>query len=334
MSITVSKSGIIWCIVLLVGILLLGLGFFIDLKQKEPFDLSQLDADNIEKGMYVRGEIPYILVADGAHGPVTNVNGYVTYNIYNIPLKNDTYIRILVNRHKTKSQLGDFGAGPADPVPFEGIVVKAPRPLNMKWYENVDGLDVEQVIEDYEILQFERREISTLIKAGLAIIASCLIVRFSKLMPPLFIKNEPIVSPIKNRYTGSVDLEYEYERELEKLQLLQDRLYGLKKDMYWAVPLFFVGLIIAIISPYWEIDIVGYLLLFIALFLICQYLMNQPNRLGSILRAFSQQKPLQVQIEECQDNLISISNRLCKVKEENSYSKNDLIYADFDVDMQ
>ncbi|MBQ9143253.1 MAG: hypothetical protein IJX63_15910 [Lachnospiraceae bacterium] len=333
MSITVSKSGIIWCIVLLVGVLLFGLGFSVHLKQKNPVTLSELDADNIEKGMYVSGEIPYILISNGNFGPVTTVTSYVTYNTYNIPLKEEHYIRILVNRHKTKSQLGDFGAGPADPVPFEGIVVKAPRPLNMKWYENVDGLDVEQVIEDFEILQFERREISTLIKAGLAIIASCLIVRFSKLIPPLFIKNEPIVSPIKTRYTGSVDLEYEYERELEKLQFLQDRLYALKRDMFWAVPLFFVGLLIAIISPYWEIDIVGYLLLFIALFLICQHLMNQPNRLGSILRAFSQQKPLQVQIEECQDNLMSISNRLGKTKEENSYNMNDLIYADFDVDL-
>lgn len=333
MSITVSKSGIIWCIILLVGVLLMSLGLSVHLKQKEPLALSELDADNIEKGMYVRGEIPYILISNGVLGPVTSVNSYVTYNTYNIPLKEENYIRILVNRSKTKGQLGVFGAGPADPVPFEGIVVKSPKPLNLKWYENVDGLDVEQVIEEFEILQFENREISTLIKLGLAIIAACLIARGSKLMPPLIVKNDPIVSPVKNRYTRSVDLEYEYEREMEKLQLLQDRLYSLKRDMYWAVPLFFVGLLIAIFSPYWEIDIVGYLLLFISLFLICQYLMNQPNRMSSILRAFSQQMPLQAQIEECQENLITISNRLNKQKEENSYNKDDLIYADFDVDL-
>ena len=219
MSITVSKSGIIWCIVLLVGVLLMGLGFSVHLKQKEPMALSRLNADNIEKGMYVRGEIPYILISNGALGPVTSVNSYVTYNTYNIPLKKGNYIRILVNRHKTKSQLGDFGAGPADPVPFEGIVVKAPKPLNMKWYENVDGLDVAQVIETYEILQLGDREIGTLIKVGLAIIAACLIARGSNVLPPLIIKNDPIVSPVKNRYTRSVDMEYEYEQEMKKLQV-------------------------------------------------------------------------------------------------------------------
>lgn len=333
MSITVSKSGIIWCIVLLVGVLLMGLGFSVHLKQKEPMALSRLNADNIEKGMYVRGEIPYILISNGALGPVTSVNSYVTYNTYNIPLKKGNYIRILVNRHKTKSQLGDFGAGPADPVPFEGIVVKAPKPLNMKWYENVDGLDVKQVIEEYEILQLGDREIGTLIKLGLAIIAACLIARGSNVLPPLIIKNAPIVSPVKNRYTRSVDLEYEYERELEKLQLLQDRLMDSKKDLYWAIPLFFVGLLIVIISPYWEIDIIGYLLLGLSLYLICQYLMIQPNKLGSLLRSFSGQKSLQAQIEECQENIITISNRLNKQKEENSYNKDDLIYADFDVDL-
>jgi len=333
MSITVSKSGIIWCIILLLGILLFGLGFSIHVKQKNPIPLSELDTNNIEKGMYVRGKIPYVLASNGAHGLVATVNGYVTYNTYNIPLKEGNYIRILVNRHKTKSLLSDSIVHQVDPVPFEGIVVKAPRPLNLKWYENVDDLDVEQVIEDFEILQFEQREISTLIKAGFAIVASCLIVRFSKLMPPLLVKNAPITSPVKNRYTGSVDLEYEYERELEKLEILQKRLTDTKRDMYWAVPLFFVGLLIVIISPYWEIDIVGYLFLFISLFLIYQHLMNQPNRLGMLLRTFSQQKPLYAQIEECQENLITISNRLNKQKAENNYTKNDLIYADFDVDM-
>jgi len=333
MSITVSKSGIIWCIVLLVGVLLMGLGFSVHLKQKEPMALSRLNADNIEKGMYVRGEIPYILISNGALGPVTSVNSYVTYNTYNIPLKGGNYIRILVNRRKTKSQLGDFGAGPADPVPFEGIVVKAPKPLNMKWYENVDGLDVKQVIGEYEILQLDDREIGTLIKVGLAIIAACLIARGSKLMPPLIVKNAPIISPVKNRYTRSVDLEYEYEQEMKKLQLLQDRLMDAKKDLYWAIPLFFVGLLIVIISPYWEIDIIGYLALFLSLYQIFQYLVIQPNKLGAILRIFSREKSLQVQIEECQENIITISNRLNKQKEEESYRMNDLIYADFDVDL-
>lgn len=333
MSITVSKSGIIWCIVLLVGILLFSFGFSIDLKQKSPTALSELDADNIEKGMYVSGEIPYILIANGNFGPVTSVNSYVTYNTYNIPLKEGNYIRILANRGATKIKLGHFGAGPSDPVSFAGIIIKAPKPLNLKWYENVDGLDVSQVIEEYEILQFEDREISTLIKVGLAIVIACLIARSSKLMPPLIVKNNPIVSPVKNRYTRSVDLEYEYEREMEKLQLLQDRLMDAKKDLYWAIPLFFVGLLIVIISPYWETDIIGYLLLGLSLYLICQYLMIQPNKLGAILRIFSREKSLQVQIEECQENIITISNRLNKQKEEESYSMNDLIYADFDVDL-
>ena len=332
MSISVSKSGIIWCLILLVGILLFGLGFSIDLKQKNPTALSELDADNIKKGMYVSGEIPYILIANGELGPITNVTSYITYNTYNIPLKEGNYIRILVNRPTTKINLSNFGAGPADSVPFEGIVIKAPKPLNLRWYENVDGLDVSQVIEEYEILQFEDREISTLIKVGLAIVIASLIARASKLMPPLIEKNELIVSPVKNRYTRSVDLEYEYEREMEKLQLLQDRLMDAKKDLYWAIPLFFIGLLIVIISPYWETDIIGYLFLGLSLYLICQYLMIQPNKLGAILRFFSREKSLQVQIEECQENIITISNRLNKQKEEESYSMNDLIYADFDVD--
>lgn len=120
---------------------------------------------------------------------------------------------------------------------------------------------------------------------------------------------------------------------MEKLQLLQDRLMDSKKDLYWAVPLFFVGLLIVIISPYWEVDIIGYLALFLSLYLICQYLMIQPNKLGSLLRIFSKQKSLQAQIEECQENIITISDRLNKQKEENSYNMNDLIYADFDVDL-
>ena len=82
-----------------------------------------------------------------------------------------------------------------------------------------------------------------------------------------------------------------------------------------------------------EIDIIGYLAVGLSLYLICQYLMIQPNRLGALLRIFSHQKSLQVQIAECQENIITISNRLNKQKEENSYSKNDLIYADFDVDL-
>lgn len=120
---------------------------------------------------------------------------------------------------------------------------------------------------------------------------------------------------------------------MEKLQLLQDRLMDAKKDLYWAIPLFFVGLLIVIISPYWEVDIIGYLALFLSLYLICQYLMIQPNKLGSLLRIFSKQKSLQAQIEECQENIITISDRLNKQKEENSYNMNDLIYADFDVDL-
>ncbi len=186
MKVLVSKGGVLWGVLLLVGCILLVTGIFAQRKYASAVNFSQLDPNQYEYGDYVVGDIYSFLkkkVADSenAHGTGVSMEyiGFGTYEVYTIPIKNNTYVRIMVEDLETKNLLEAACIKEGEPIPFEGEIIKSPISLNKDWYAGIDGVDIGDIAPDFVIKQTDIRKKSNKIYCGVGILMIGIVLPFT-----------------------------------------------------------------------------------------------------------------------------------------------------------
>lgn len=331
MDVTISKSGILWCLVLLIACLLLGKGFSNQARLWEATDLSELNATNWEYGDYVHGDITTFIKDTDNRGCSGT---YDEFHEYTIPVSEGKYVRIYAGNNTTKKRLDEACRQDSFSIPFMGILKK-----NMiaslysrydKFYDQVNDFDQEQIISDLVIIQTTRAQINNTLYLGAELFVICLALRLLGVLPPI-IKAEKSWTPAAKKYTSAYcNPEFELESEIQKIEKLQIRLSKLKKDMYIGMVLLVIGLVLFIIGfpiAMWHF---GFLLMIIGIPLIWWYMIHMDNKLGRFCAMFIKTKTIPSQIAECRQNIRTLRTKIEReTAPEPIRQEDDLIYAVF-----
>lgn len=304
MNITISKSGIVWSILMVVGAVLLVRGVATRERFKEAVDFTELGSVNWEYGDYVIGDITSFLKfnvgGNNYRGYSGEYNGYLEYTV---PVASHQYARLYVSSLETKDLLENACNQDTCSIPFVGVLSKSNFSVNYPYYESIEGLEREQIITDFVVVQTSEKRINTSIIAGAEIVVICLVLRFMGVLLPIFTIEKPMEVSREKRYTDSYDYEYEMESEIHKIEQLQIRQSKLKKDMILGIVLFVLGLVLLILGADMGMLLPGFILLFVAIPIILSYLIHLDNGVGHFLSMFSKSRSIPTQIEECKVNI-------------------------------
>ena len=300
MNITISKSGIVWSILMVVGAVLLVRGVATRERFKEAVDFTELGSVNWEYGDYVIGDITSFLKfnvgGNNYRGYSGEYNGYLEYTV---PVASHQYARLYVSSLETKDLLENACNQDTCSIPFVGVLSKSNFSVNYPYYESIEGLEREQIITDFVVVQTSEKRINTSIIAGAEIVVICLVLRFMGVLLPIFTIEKPMEVSREKRYTDSYDYEYEMESEIHKIEQLQIRQSKLKKDMILGIVLFVLGLVLLILGADMGMLLPG----FVAIPIILSYLIHLDNGVGHFLSMFSKSRSIPTQIEECKVNI-------------------------------
>lgn len=304
MNITISKSNIIWSILMVVGAVLLVRGIITRERFKEAVDFTELSSVNWEYGDYVIGDITSFLKFHvGGNNYRGDSGEYNSYLEYTVPVASHQYARLYVSSLETKDLLEKACNQDTYSIPFVGVLSKSNFSVNYSYYDSIEGLKREQIITDFVVVQTSEKRIYTSIIAGAEIVVICLVLRFMGVLLPIFTIEKPIEVSKEKRYTDSYNHEYEIEREIHKMEQLQIRQGKLKKDMILGIVLFVLGLVLLILGADMGMLLPGFILLFVAIPIILSYLIHLDNGVGHFLSMFSKRRSIPTQIEECRENI-------------------------------
>lgn len=331
MDVTISKSGILWCLVLIIACVLLGNGFSNQARLWEAADLSELNAANWEYGDYVVGEITSFAKDDKNSGCSGT---YDEYHEYTIRVSEDKYARIYAGDKKTQKLLYNACYQDSFSIPFIGVFKESVKTGFYRGYpdfhDRVKDFDKEQIIPDLIILQVTRAQINNTLYLGAELFVICLVLRLLGVLPPI-IKAEKSWTPEAKKYTSAYcNPEFELESEIQKIELLQIRLSKLKKDMIIGTVLFLIGLVLFVLGfpiAMWHF---GFLLMIVGIPLIWWYVIHMDNKLGHFCTMFIKTKTIPSQIAECRQNIRTLRAKIEReTAPEPIQQEDDLIYADF-----
>lgn len=331
MDVTISKSGILWCFVLLISCVLLGKGLTNQARLWEATDISELTADNWEYGNYVRGEITTFIKDTNNRGCSAT---YDAFHEYTIPVSNGKYALIYAGQKKTQKMLDDALYQDSFSIPFIGVLKKditaSVYTSYERFYENVEDFDREQIIPDLVILQATQMQINNTLYLGTELFVICLVLRILGVLPPIIKAEKSWVPPTKKYTAAYCNPEFELESEIQKIEQLQIRLSKLKKDMIIGMILFLIGLILFIIGfpiAMWHL---GFMLMIVGIPLIWWYVIHLDNKLGHFCTMFIRTKTIPKQIAECRQNIQTLRAKIEReTAPEPIRQEDDLIYADF-----
>lgn len=309
MNISISKSGIIWSIFVLLGCILLYQGFTAQNKYAKAVNLAELDRNDYEYGDYVVGDIDFFLKKEISNGKYTGASGSygADYEVYTIPIYENAYARIMVNDRETKKLLEAACDETVDPIPFEGILIKSPISVNHAWYEKISGVDVNNIAPDFVIVQKPLKRKGNMLYLGLEILFICLFLRITNTLEPVVAveKKEDMVK--RNPFSKARNLESELQIEQRKLERLQLQQVKLQKSLLWCVLFWVIGSLIWI-STYWmELKISSFFFWIIALRMTVQYLLNQPNEVSIFCARVFHVNSIPMKIEQCQKDIANIN---------------------------
>lgn len=187
MHISISKRAILWAIAFLIGFIMLSQGISAKVRYSHAVPFSELDSSNCMEGNYVIGTIDDYLqksiqnLGSGSYSGVsdTYLTYSKTYDIYNVPIANNHYIRIMVADSDTKRLLANENNSGGVSIYFEGKIVDAPFELNATWYEDITEFDTDSVLANFMVKQTSSQNISKVIYGGLSILICCLLFLFA-----------------------------------------------------------------------------------------------------------------------------------------------------------
>lgn len=187
MHISISKRALLWTIAFLIGFIMLSQGISAKVRYSHAVPFSELDSVHCLEGSYVVGTIDDYLrksiqnLGSGSYSGVsaTYLTYSKTYDIYNVPIANNHYIRIMVADSDTKRLLANENNSGGVSIYFEGKIVDTPIMLNEKWYEDITEFDTDSELADFMVKQTSTKHISNIIYGGLSILICCLLFLFA-----------------------------------------------------------------------------------------------------------------------------------------------------------
>ena len=181
-QILIKKSSIVWVFMLLLGFFLFFSGMDAYNKYKCPMEFENLNLDNLKKGMYVSGNIRECVkknlaeVGPAEYSGVSCVHSAIgkEYDIYTVPLADNTYIRVMISDPDTKNRLRKLVNSEQETVYFEGEIAKFPMDDNYAWYQDIEGFDEEALEAGYVIKQEKIGEVYKRVYPGITILGLCI----------------------------------------------------------------------------------------------------------------------------------------------------------------
>lgn len=338
----ISRSGIIWCIILLIGLIMLVSGIIEQESYGKHYSFAEVTPDKIQIGDYVEDNITSFLITGDTY--ITAVSAeYNSSQVYNVPVGDGYYIRVLVSNPLTQQNLFDNMNGASKKVGFSGVVTSSPIGFNDAWYRQVVGFDPSMVMQDVVIQQVSTNWSLTRALLGFEIVVICFVFRISGVLPPLLTQDEVDKYLQPKRYTRSQDIEYELEHERNKLKTLEERMEQLGKEyrlglflvlfgifglafaagMSQMIPNAFPGIQTFVFSiPAIYIIILGGNMVY-------QYLKHTPGKFSRYYSGLKNYIPLPLEIEKCKLNIEALEKRLAEQNSLGPIYSDEMIYADF-----
>lgn len=314
MKITISKSGILWILLLIWGFIFLFIGVRAQIKYSNAKDFLELDADNYKYGDYIVGDISSLLKKKAENGQyLASSETYMThgtiYEVYTVPIKNNTYTRIMVSDPETKELLASANTNIDVSVHFEGIIIESPLTTMNSWYKGIDNVSLNDIRWNFVIKQTQIKNKVHLTYAGIGILAICLVILFTGRL------KDEIFTEIKTSTTKCISFSKSYNQQNElqiqfiRMKKLQQQLKELKRHFLICLPLYPFGIYILIKAYYWEIKFLGLIILFIAFKITIKYFLNLPNKISLFFVHLFNKDSISSKINECQNIINSLSEK-------------------------
>lgn len=338
----ISRSGIIWCIIFLIGMVLLISGIFEQEAYGKHYSFAEVTPDKIRIGDYIEDNITSFLVTGDTY--ITAVSAeYNSSQVYNVPVGDGYYIRVLISNPITQQNLFDNMNGSSKKVGFSGVVTSSPIGFNDGWYRQVIGFDPSRVIQDVVIQQVSTNWSMTRSLLGFEIVIICLVFRLSGILPPILSWEEEEAYLQAKKYTRSHNTEYELEMERKKLKTLEERMIQLQKEFRLGLVLLLLSVLgLAFAAGMSQIipnafpgvqtfvfSIPAIYVLMLGGNMIYQYIKNAPGKFSRYYSEIKNYIPLPLEIEKCKLNIEALEEKLAQENALGPIYCKEMIYADF-----
>lgn len=328
MNVSFSKSGIIWCIIIIFACIFIGKGFVAQCRYYDSYDFKELVSSDWEYGDYVSGNITSFVKNKIGRDSYRSYSGnYDGYYEYTVPASDNRYVRLRLNNINTCKQLEEACELESFSIPFDGVISSDNYSINYTFYENAGGIEPEQIITEYVITQIAPNKLDHSLIYGFIALLACLAIRLTGLLPPILTVEEAIAIPARTRYGNSCDCETEIEvqqRIITKLEARMEKLHKECRQSFILLPFGIIPFVLLIVSSqlpinvyvlviwliYYALSIMGLFVLLFALSGIFSYYIQTEGKLGIFLRTFKNITPIPKQIEICKDNLKYLEERL------------------------
>jgi len=338
----ISRSGIIWCIIFLIGMVMLISGIFEQEAYGKHYSFAEVTPDKIRIGDYIEDNITSFLITGDTY--ITAVSAeYNSSQVYNVPVGDGYYIRVLISNPITQQNLFDNMNGSSKKVGFSGVVTSSPIGFNDGWYRQVIGFDPSRVIQDVVIQQVSTNWSITRSLLGLEIVVICLIFRLSGVLPPILSREEEEAYLQAKKYTRSHNIEYELEMERKKLKTLEERMEQLGKEYRLGLIILLFGVLgLAFASGMSQmipnrfpgvqtflLSMPAILIIILGGNMVYQYMKNAPGKFSQYYSGLKNYIPIPLEIEKCKLNIEALEKKLAEQNALGPIYSNEMIYADF-----
>ena len=276
--------------------------------------LSELKFDECVVGQYVYGNIDSYVVKKLETAGADNYSGEcatvitatgVEYNFYTIPTVDNKYIRIMMRDKDNTDELKEFVCGRGEGVYIEGEIVETMEPLNYEWYKGVEGWK-DKVLEEivhpsYVIKEIDFSDKIKQVYIGIVFLLGAV----GSFILSGGIENFVILEKNKAerqvvQHTKNYNKKNELEAEKIRLDSLKQRLNSLRRSCLYKIPVAICGIYIFTCSYFWEVRMVGIVIMVIGMKGIWKYFINSHLKAAQWIAGVFGLNTLWTQVEMCE----------------------------------
>lgn len=303
--ISISKKEIFTAVILIVGFILLFKGIHSAYRYNHALNLETLNERGLKEGTYVTGNInSYIGQIMYGSNKFNGVSmGWVTlgktYEFYTIPIEGGSYIALMISDASVIEKLNAFDNGYGEGVYFEGIIIEPPTELNYKWYEHVEGFNMESLIDSVVIQEANLKGKNTTYLGFLLIVIASLIFFSSGGIKNVVMEETDNSGSVYNNYAKLYSKDNELRAEQMQLETLEKRLLSMKRTCILCPFILAFG----IYMIYQFHLLIGIMLIITSISNAWNYFINSANTLAKSLVRRLTLKSISIQIEEHRQNI-------------------------------
>lgn len=323
-NISISKRIVFNIIIFVIGLMLLVGGIKSYYKYKHAIPIKNLNEWDCKEGRYVIGSIDEYVgkKMSGSNKFVGSGSTLLTltgkaYDFYTIPIAQNSYIRIMVSDKSILEKLKNFTEGKGEGVYFEGEIIESPMEISLKWYAGIEGFRATDMVKSYVIKEINIKSKKDLTYIGFLLVVFSVLIFYTNGGINSIITKENDTDDIKsknNNYANSYNKNNELLLEKNKLQLFEKRLSELKKKCFVGFILLCLGIYIVVSFYFWEIKLIGILIMFYSVKCMWRYFINSGSEPALwIVKKFGLES-VSVKIEECKINVWEMEKVLEKQK--------------------